>query len=498
MKLRQYSIAAAFLLASGLAQATTALHVTNENKLPIAGAQVVVGSEMLTTDANGNVTVSNAWTTPQTITVSAAGYLPTQFPNRAPLASDLQVHAADPAVMVNVAGETTDFGPLPKDGQVDIGLVFPAMAKRRLMQFNVAELISSEYDRIKVLTETIDLPSNVTLPLQKESYILPITFNKPTYRMQVRPNESHRMTALHGQFPLKKVVDAMRSGKDLLDVVNDIKFFGGGQKDVAVSAADVPAQNIAVNQFTFDSKVSFTAPTFAADQTLFAIGLAADQGGLFIPSDLKLMTGGEVRDLNFPAASTSRYVATLIIPKPVSLNIGAGLANELKIARPSTPEQYMALFQRVFSQWMEARRLRAELAPTASGLSLTLTPAGTAGAPQHIEIVARPSLTGNHLNLTAPALNSAITPVATYVSVAQIEKKTVGKMVTEKRTRILELFANNWVDGIDLPDLSTLLQTGKNYRFEVMYLGRDANITPTAGDYFLDEITHVSRNAYDL
>lgn len=504
MKMNQWLLAASLVLASITANATR-LHILSENRAPIAGAEVLIGTaanaefsgNVLTTDQNGYVDVPADWKTALPVTITAAQYIKTTFVSVEPNDAELQLHAEDPAQMVTVAGETTDFGPLVKDGQVDFGLVFPAMAKRRLMQFNVAELISSEYDTIKVITEQVQLPSNVTLPTQKESYILPITLSKPAYRMQVRPIEDHRMSVIHGQFPLKKVVDSMRSGKSFLEIVNDFKFFGGGQVDVAATATDVGGINIPVNQVKFDGKVSFTAPAFAADQIMFAVAVV-EQNGLFSPSDFKRVETGEVRDLLVPNNANQKYIVSLATPKPVVVNIGKSLGDELRLHRPTTPAQYMALFQRVFRQWMEARRARTELAPTSTGISLAITPAGTAGAPEQVEIAAQPVVQGTRLALTPPAPNAAVNAVATYVTLAQVERKVVGRMKSEKRTRVMEFFANGWVNGIDLPDLTTVLQAGKTYRWEVMYLGRDAQLTPSPTDYFLDEITHVSRNSVDL
>lgn len=505
MKMNQCLLVTSLLLSAAFAQATTRLHVLSENRVPIANAEVMIGTavnspvanNVLTTDQNGYVEIPADWKTALPVTITAPQFIKTTFVSIEPTDAELQLHLEDPPTMVTIAGETTGFGPLVKDGQVDFGLVFPAMAKRRLMQFNVGELISSEFDTIKVITEQVQLPSNVTLPTQKESYILPITLSKPAYRMQVRPNEDHSMSAIHGQFPLKKVVDAMRAGKGFLDVVNDFKFFGGGQTDVAATSTDVANTNIPVNQFLFGSKVSFTAPTFAADQVLFAVALV-EQNGLYIPSDVKRMQPGEVRDLQVPTQAGQNYIASIIMPPPVMVNLGPSIGDQLRLAHPTTPAQYLALFQKIFRQWMEARRQRAALVPAATGISLAITDASATVAPEHIAITAQPQVQGARLVLAPPAVIADVTAVATYVTLAQIETKTVGRMRSEKRTRIMEFFAPGWVNGIDLPDLTSVLQPGKTYRWEVMYLGRDGHITPSHGEYFLDEITHVSRNSVDL
>ena len=79
---------------------------------------------------------------------------------------------------------------------------------------------------------------------------------------------------------------------------------------------------------------------------------------------------------------------------------------------------------------------------------------------------------------------------------SEVEQIVKGRFTIEKRTRHLEFFAESWIDGLDIPDLSNIIVPGKKYRWEVMYLGRDNNTK--AGNYFLDEITHASRHSYDF
>ena len=212
--------------------------------------------------------------------------------------------------LLEVKGNTHGYGSLRKDGKIDFSLVFPALRRDQLMSFDISNVISPEMDVIKVITQKLYVPSNISLPKQTENYILPITINKDIYRMYLKETGSYRMTAIHGQFPLKRVISDINNGKSYFEVINYFRFFGGGQINVDLQG-NLTGQNIPINQMTFNSTVTVPGP--AVPEGLYAVGMAmVDQNGLLFPTDLKQLTAGKVESLKTLSNSGDNYVLTLL------------------------------------------------------------------------------------------------------------------------------------------------------------------------------------------
>lgn len=485
----QFLLLALISITSLAAQAVERIRVLNQGLMPIAGAEVTIGSpvkspgNILITDKNGYINVPADWKAALPITVSATGFITSRFEQVLPKSATLQIHEVDPQTLIEIGGETVGFENLKKDGLVDFALVYPTMSRRQLMQFSVTDLVSPETDQIKVITQKVDLPSNITLPEQKETYILPITLKKPLYRAFVKPDADYTMTATHGQFPIKEVLGEMQNGKSFFDVMNYFTFIDFGQFNVSVQKTKIPNQNIAVNLNKIDGKMAYTAPSFGKDQVLLAAALV-EQNGAFYPSDLKRLDSLQKMDLSIPTLAKSTYIASVLMPKTTSAAFDAKMKNWM--LSQTNP---MAHF---FNQLTEGLSTQAAL----PGVTLHIQKAPVTKSYEFIGLTQPPEVVGTQLKLTIPTLPAQVTPVATYVVLAEIEAISMGQYKSEKRYRKLEFFSESWIDSIEIPDLSKIVVSGKKYRWEVMYLGRDSNLKP--GSYFLDEITHVSRHALDF
>jgi hypothetical protein len=502
MKLKSpWFLLLALLSLSTVTQAAERLRVLNQALAPIAGAEVMIGSaannpfggNVLITDANGYISIPIQWKAALPVSVKAPGYIMTRFEKVQPQSAVFQIHQLDPAALIEVSGETTSFQNIKKDGLIDFGLVFPTMSRRQLMQFSVTDLVSPETDEVRVATQKFDLPSNVTLPEQKETYILPITLKKPKFRAYVKPDSKYTMTAAHGQFPMKQVISEMQNGASFFDVMNYFTFMNFGQLDLTVEKSTIPGQMIPVNQNVIDSKVSYQAPAFNNDQVLLAAPLV-EQNGTFYPTDLKRLTSNELRDLTVPAQAKSIYVVSVLTAKEQAAALNAQLTDMLL----AETQPVAAFFQSITSELYSFMGLQEDVtAPgTMPGITLSISKAPVLTATEFISLTQPPTVAGTRLKLTVPTAPSSVAPVATYVIFSEVEKIVKGRFTIEKRTRHLEFFAESWIDGLDIPDLSSIIVPGKTYRWEVMYLGRDNNTK--AGNYFLDEITHVSRHSYDF
>lgn len=524
MNFNALKAATALTIALGLTSANAAtgdkIRITNEKGQPIAGADVLVGNEpgkpfannLLHTDVNGNITVTADWKTALPLTVTASGYLRATFLNVAPAPAEFQLHTADVPTQIEIKGRATQFGDLRKDGKVDFGLVYPALNRRQLAQFEIENVISPQFDQIKVLTETVSVPSNLTLPRQDESYILPITLEKPEYRLYVKDPGTYRVMATHGQFPLKQVVSQLRDGKSFYEVLNLFKFSECGQRDIVVNDK-TSDQDVPINQVAFTRTVPIKAPTLDAGQVMLSAALTS-QGDLYFPSDIKRIESGEQAQLAAPVASGNNYLVSLLMPQKEAEKIGG--VHTTIVPAPEDPTQHISAdFKIVFERFAQLFGLfipadQGESAKPSDqpkfdandgpgGMSIALNNESDS-QPTFLSLIARPTVVSKTaVSMTAPAEIKGIQPVATYVVLSQIDHVAMGDYQLERRYRLWEVYYPGWVNQVQLPNLGLTFEPGKTYRWEVFYMGStQTNFSDNAKIYFLDKVTHVSHNSFDI
>jgi hypothetical protein len=495
------TVSALFLQTPSSAFAANVLRILNSDGQPIAGASVLIGTEannpfdgnVFYTDANGNLEIPAQWKMALPITITADGYLTTSFVNLEPRSAQLQLHRSDSRSWMEIKGLTTNYQNVKSDGRVDFSLVIPALSRRDLLQFELSTVLSPETDRIKVLTENVDIPSNMALPEQRESYILPVNLNKPQYRVYVRRPNTYRLTAIQGHFPLKQVINELREGKTLYDVVNLFKFLNGGQRDVLANG-NVSGQDIAVNQFRNDAQIEIRAPELPEEHVMLSVALN-DQNGVYFSSDLKRVAANQQERLITPKSSSSRYVLSMLL-KNKKKDKGALPEMEEITSEALAPAAMFNAFYHSFYK-LKGDDLSLTEKEEGTALSLTLQEAAAGAKAEFLSLVNAPKVNGRFLELSRPEATKNILPVATYLIYSEVEKPTDKDYGTERRYRLWEVFTPGWPEHVELPAQAFSQTPGRTYRWEVLFLGRAADFTSPSG-YFLDSITHVSRNAIDL
>lgn len=491
------------------------IKVVNESQQPISGASIMIGHDLddpfqgnlVRTDLKGLASVPTDWKMALPVTISSSSYITTTFANIEPTGQVFQLHQKDLPAQLEVKGDAIDFEGIRQNGRLDFALIFPALTKRQLLQFDAQSIISPQTDRIRVVTENIDIPSNISLPRQRETYIIPITFNKPTYRMYVKQPGQYRMTAAHGQFPLRQVINDFRSGKSFFEIINHFRFLSGGQKDVQVNG-NIDGQDISVNRIPFNADISVTAPQFADENVMISLSLV-EQSGLYFPSDLKRVMPGETMNLKVPSnAAEGSYVVSLLTPKS-QLDIvdsiklvpdeGNGINGNARNGNGvQNPELFNHLLegasQKLFN-FLNPKLLPEPEKEEVTGLSLAMSPADT--TPEFIGLVRPPELIEGGLKLTTPEFSNGIMPVATYVIFSEITPGSSEDLRAEERNRLWEVFVPGWTSYVSLPQVEFEVDPTKQLRWEVFFLGRDSSVEST-GEYFLDGVTHLSRNSLDL
>lgn len=451
------------------------LTVVDENGMPIAGAEVFLGSQKLNavTDSDGYMPIPSSWVGPEDLTIQAVGYIPTTYYQLNPVEQSIALQRLDGNKEFLVNGETTDYGRLRRDGFVDFSLVVPALTRRQILNFNLASVISPYSDKITAAGQSIDVPSNLSLPPQDESYFINIHISKPEYRIPVRQEGVYEMFAAHGKFPFKQVVDSFRRGDSLFKVLNMFTFVGGGQKEVQINGKGAGAQDIPINEMTFDATQTVRAPTLPAGKEMLSLSLV-EQGGRLFPTDLKHVDSGKSVTLKMPSSNTKTYSLSVLLDQSVA-NFNAQDPNLVNV-------------------------LLLQSSPAASfhQMSIALEESNKGTPVEFLDLVPAPQLIQDKLMFQTPQQSLNIEPIATYVTLSEVVQQNAGsKIPVDKKTRLWEVYAKQWVNEIQLPEVSKTLDPQKKYRWDVMFLGRSRSAASNGGQ-LIDEVTHVTRTALDL
>lgn len=473
------------------------LLIIDENDQPVANANILLGFEagnpfngnVITTDAGGKASIPADWKAALPLTVQAPGYVTTTIPVAQPGNHTVQITRQEGQQEIEVKGTTRGYGRLIQDGKVDFALVIPALSREQMLAFDVSAMISPHVDPIEIIGKRINLPSNIALPQQTESYIFPIEFNKPDYRVYVRQPGAYKMTAIHGQFPLQRVVNDIRAGKSVFEVINHFNFIEGGQKDVTVQG-NVEGLNLDVNQTRFDQTVGVKAPVLTGNQLMIAVSVN-EQGGLLLPTDLKRLNGNQTLSLRAQAGGQNSVLSLLLEETAKTSRVTAqairGLLTPLFDLAALLPSPLSSAGQRPPQDF--------------SRLSFAFLPANAPVQPQFLSLIEKPVLNGKTLTLQAPPILAGLTPIATYLVFSEIESLGDGDAKNERRTRLWEIWSQAWLDQVELPKIDFPQNSHRKYRWEVLFLAGPAQFvgeSATTQRVDLRSITHVTRNATDI
>lgn len=281
------------------------LLITDEQGKPLK-AQILIGDRLgapfvnnfISTDSAGKAPLPEGWTGPQSVTIDSPGYIRLTLLEQNPQALRVQLKKI-PEARIEMRGTSQGFPVKDYDRNVDFGLLLTSLRKSDVFTFTPDMVISPVTDKLSVAGQSFELPSNVTLPRQKETYILPITLEKPQYRMFYTNQGKQNVFMARGQFPLREVVDGFQNKKEVFELINLFAIQGGQIREVNLNSPLVN-ENFAVNELSFNEKFNFKAPTFGSEQVLLVVS-AAERKDSYLPSDVKRFNSGETLSLNiFP------------------------------------------------------------------------------------------------------------------------------------------------------------------------------------------------------
>lgn len=278
----------------------------NEKGEPLAQAEVLLGLELnkphtgnfLKTDGNGRFKFPQQWKERSTVTLQAPGYIRASYLDVDPKGFRIFYLKPLPKNMINfeLSGVTTGFQTKARDGLVDFAITLPMVKPEALFQFNLDMILSPYTDVMTVLGRDINVPSNVTLPEQKESYILPVTLNKPQYRLGFVDPGSYQLVTLSGQFPIKPVFDAFRNGSSFSDLINYFNMQSVSSQQVTIQSAQKKL-NLPIGQKTLNQSAQLTSPSFdQKTDVVFGVSVGIHPEGLY-PIDVKRLSSAQKSSL---------------------------------------------------------------------------------------------------------------------------------------------------------------------------------------------------------
>lgn len=211
---------------------------------------------------------------------------------------------------LELSGHTSGYGNLRTDGTADFGLVLKNFSKADLFQIELDDLMSTSIDSINVFGMSLDLPSNVALPDQRERYILSIRLNKPQYRVSFEEGQNTSVILLHGQFPFTKVIDGFRNDVSLLQLAGDFNIlsYTEAQGPLAVSGQGLQ-KDLVAGQNLLTETHSVSAPQqIPASYNFVAVSLLKSsmaQG--YFPTDIKVIPARRSADIKIERQSPALF-----------------------------------------------------------------------------------------------------------------------------------------------------------------------------------------------
>lgn len=445
-----------------LYNADSKVQLVDEQNRPLSNVKVLFGDRVgsldrnfVVTDENGEVAKPAEFdSATMPITVDGEGYVrQTVFGLSA---NTLTLKLKTDQKRYELRGTVKNLPIKNGDGVIDFALVMPALTKKDLLNFDLNTVMSPYIDTISVLSNDLNLPSNVSLPKQNERYFFSVTLEKPIYRTYFKNAGSQRIFAAQGRFPFKDVVDEFREGKQFYDLINHFTITGGALRDVNIAGAstnlDMPA-----NELKFAKKMTAKAPAANKDEVLIAVA-ANKINDYMVPSDVKRLQPGREIQMN-TMENAEPYLVTV-----------SKRASEFGTLTPSD-------------------RMSAALIKFDNGVQPALLP-----------LIANPSLANNGSRIQIPVVQSspAISSLATLLVLSKVQEFKQGTTVVQVLHNQWEVYAPGWVTVVDLPEWPNDNRIEGKKRWEANLIGNNQLIKNKVGRELIEAATHVTHSSVDF
>ena len=444
------------------------IKVIDQSNKPIVDAQVLIGNyqgrpfkdNFLSTDKNGLVSIPREdWTAPANVTADANMHVRQTLILQKPGNIVIRMNPSQLRQRAKITGVVNGLPIVNGDKYIDFGLVMTSLSKADLFNFDVGNVISPYADTLSAVGQEFSVPSNVSIPAQKEKYIINITLDKPIYSLYLPSYGTKRLFSTAGKFVFKPVVDELRNGKPFYELINYFNLTGGTLREINVNSPETQL-NFPAQELAFNKTVQVKSPKINSDEVFLSL-TANEVGGQLVPTGVRKLNSLESADLTTIEGSPLFLVSALKRQSEFMGNAPGG------------------------------DRISASMLPYVKDLDGALLP-----------LIANPTIkTAEGYVVTSPtiAAPSQITRLAVFAAVSDVFDDTVdGKKVTTLVKR-WDVLATQWPNQLALPNwpLDSQPTTNKK-RFEVNFIG-GLNAPPQElGDDLVQAATHVTRSSIDF
>lgn len=407
-----------------------------------------------------------------------------------------------------ISGKSKGYPKMKPDGFVNFDLVFPAFNEESIINFEMSSLLSRESDFFEVAKKRIiETPSNISFPRQREQYIfISLEFNKPSYRFFVPEKGDYLMSAIHGKFPLKKIIKSFRSGKSILSLLNDINFLSSGSSELlAISDSEnVNKEDIPINQFNPDSSKIIKAPVMSKDESIFAVSLFK-KGKHYLPQDMKMLASSQ----GMPIKVNSKKENYLILLKTdfgqknrsnlVKKSLGRNKPNEIfkdpwQVFEDSeNSEAPLSIGLRKNSKLKVAMNNFYDV----SKMSLSFRPFDGLSSSDPLKkllpTVSPPKVLGTEVSFVPPKTSNGMRPVGTRVRLVELFVVVNAGLSSVIKKTLWEYNSSKWIASAKISQLvldSIQPSDRKEYQVEVSFIGHDGSSK--------NSFTHLTKNFTEL
>ncbi len=441
------------------------IKIINQFGEAIKGAQILIGdsqgspfrNNFLTTDTVGSALVPMEWSAPASVTVDAKGYIRQTLLDVNPGNLTLKMSAAYLTQRPEVRGNVLQLPVVNGDKLIDFALVMPAVAKSDLLNFDVGQVISPYTDTLTAAGQTNEVPSNISLPKQSESYFINVTLDKPIYRLKVPTLGPKRLVTVRGRFVFKTVISELRNGKPFSELINYFSILGGGIRETTVTGA-VTNLDIPANELVFNNTLTVNSAATQADELLLVLATSEISGSM-IPTDIKRAVTGQATKLQSLSGSSVFIVS--VIKKQADFN----------------------------SQ-----------APGSDRMSASLLPYSANAAQKMLPLIANPTIanSGNYvITLPSAPTTAGIFPIAVSASISDLVEAQDGGKTFLQPDKKWEVLGLGWGQQIHLPKWP--LDNGSaRKRVEVNYIGSTTSKTTRMDDSLIENATHITHASTDF
>ena len=457
---------ARFLWTEKVSPSEAQIKVINQFGEPVQGAQILIGdaqgspflNNFFTTDQAGRAAIPAEWSGPAAVTVDAAGYIRQTLLNVNPGDLTLKMNNAFLAQRAEVRGLVTQLPVVNGDKLIDFALVMPVVAKADLLNFDFGQVISPYNDTFTAAGQTSDIPSNVSLPKQNESYFINVTLDKPLYRLKVPNLGPKKFVAIRGRFVFKTVVAELRAGKRFDELINHFSILGGSVRETTLTNT-LTTMDIPANEMEFKNTLSVNSMNTGADELMLVLA-TNEMNGSMIPSDVKRTTNGQ----------------------PTKL--------QSLVGKPAFIVSVMKKQAEFMSQ-----------APGTDRMSASLLPYSSTGAQQRLlPLIANPTIitSGNYIiTLPSAPTTAGINAIAVSASISDlVETQDAGKTVLIPN-RKWDIVGLGWTQQISLPKWPLDNSTARK-RVEVNYIGSTSSKITRLDNSLIENATHITHASTDF